>query len=211
MKRSLKNVSESEPREHEADEVERWTIVLAKIRNEARGEPDAEKADRDIDPEDPAPVEIGGDEAAEHRAEHGSDQRRHGQIGEGAHEIALRHGAQDDEPSHRNHHGSARALKRASRHEAEERVGEAAGDGAEREHADRGAKDGARTEPVGAPAADRDEHGERQQIGGEGKLQVDRIDVEVDGDRRERGRDHRAVDILHEESAGDDERQKERA
>ena len=36
-------------------------------------EHDAEKPDRDVDEEDPAPVEIGGDEAAERRADHRPD------------------------------------------------------------------------------------------------------------------------------------------
>ena len=49
----------------------------------------------------------------------------------------------------------------------------------------------ARAEPVGGPAARRNEHRERQQIGGDRKLQRQRAGADVGGDRRQRGRDHR--------------------
>ena len=49
--------------------VEAGARVAADVRDVERREDQAEDADRDVDPEDPAPVEIGGDEAAERRAE----------------------------------------------------------------------------------------------------------------------------------------------
>ena len=56
--------------------------LLADVGDEQRDEHEAEDADRDVDPEDPAPVEIGGDEAADRRPEHRADQGRHGEPGE---------------------------------------------------------------------------------------------------------------------------------
>ncbi len=46
----------------------------------------------------------------------------------------------------------------------------------------------------------------RQQIGRQRELKVNGIGAEVLGDRRQRGREHRRVEVLHEESRGDDER-----
>ena len=54
--------------EEEADDIERAAFVLLDVRDEAHRQHDAEDADGDVDEEDPAPVEIGGDEAAERRA-----------------------------------------------------------------------------------------------------------------------------------------------
>ena len=64
----------------------------------------------------------------------------------------------------------------------------------------------ARAEAVGGPAAGRNEHRERQQIGGDRKLQRQRAGADVGRDRRQRGRNHRRVHVLHEQGGGDDER-----
>ncbi len=63
----------------------------------------------------------------------------------------------------------------------------------------------ARAEPVGDPAGGGNEHRQRQQVGGQRELQRDRILVEVARDRGQRGRQHRAVHVLHEQRGGDDE------
>ena len=54
------------------------------VRDEQGDQDQAQDRDRDVDPEDPAPVEVGGDEAAEQRPDHRPDQRRHGEPGHGA-------------------------------------------------------------------------------------------------------------------------------
>ena len=68
-------------------------------RDEQRDQHQAQHRDRDVDPEDPAPVEVGGDEPAEQRPDHRPDQRRHGQPGHGAHQLGLGHRAQQDQPA----------------------------------------------------------------------------------------------------------------
>ena len=47
------------------------------------------QADRHVDVEDPAPGEVGDDEAADRRADHRADQRRRGQPGHRRHQLVL--------------------------------------------------------------------------------------------------------------------------
>ena len=62
--------------------------------------------------------------------------------------------------------------------ELRQRLREAAEDRAEGEHDDRGAEHGARAEAVGHPAAERDEDGEAQQIGGDREIEPQRVFAE---------------------------------
>ena len=61
-------------------------------------------------------------------------------------------------------------------------------------------------EPVGHPAADRNEDGERDEIGGQRQLERDRAGADVGGDRRQRRRDHGRIHVLHEQGDREDER-----
>ena len=90
-------------------------------------------------------------------------------------------------------------------HEGElgEGAGEAAQQGGGSEHGDGGSKDGAGTVAVGNPAADGNEDGQGEQIGGHADVEVDGADVEAAGHLREGGGDDGAIEILHEEGAGD--------
>ena len=56
------------------------------------------------------------------------------------------------------------------------------------------------------PAAERDEDGEAQQIGGDREVEAERVLVQRPRDRRQRGGDHRRIQVLHEQRAGDDQR-----
>ena len=71
------------------------------------------------------------------------------------------------------------------------------------------AEDRARAESIGHPAADRNEDGEAQQVGGDREVELDRIFVQRPGHRGQRGRDDRRVEHLHEERAADDHRREE--
>ena len=106
---------EAEAGEKEADGVEGRRIVFLDVRHEAHRHHDSENADGNVDEEDPAPVEIGGDEAAERRADDGADEGRDRQGRERLHDLAARDAAQQHEPPHRHHHGSADALERSGR------------------------------------------------------------------------------------------------
>ena len=194
------------PGKDEALDVQRRHVLLAHIGDEVGGEDHAKHADRDVDPEDPAPRGIGGDEAAERGPDHRSEQGRDGEPGQSRDQFRLGHGAQDDEPAHRHHHGASHALQDAVEDELGQRLGKAAQRRAQGKDDDRRAEHGARPEAIGDPAAQWDEHGERQEIGRERELERDGVLAHVRRDGRERGRDHRRVHGLHEQGDGDDER-----
>ena len=191
--------------QNEAFDVERRQPLFANVGDIESGEDHADEPDGNVDPEDPAPGDEGGDEAAERRTDHRSHQRRNGEPGERRDQLGFRHRPQDDQPSDRHHHGAAHALDDAEQDEIGEPLGEAAGRRAEREHDDGRAEHGAGAEAVGHPAAQRDKHGQRQEIRGERKLERDRVLVQIGGDGRQRRRDHRRIHRLHEEGDGDDE------
>ena len=196
---------QANPGHEKSLEVEARHRFLAQVLNEPERQEHAKNADRDVDPENPAPVEIGGDEAAERRPGDRTDQRRHGEIGHRADEIALGHAAQQHEPPDRHHHRPAEALEHARRYESRKRSRGAAQDRAESENDDRAAEHRARAEAVGDPAGGGDEHGERQQVGGQRELKDDRVLAQVERDRRQRRRDHGPVHVLHEQGGRDDE------
>ena len=85
-------------------------------------------------------------------------------------------------------------------------VRQRAADRAHHEHGDRDREHHARAETVGGPAAGRNEHRERQQIGGDGEFQRQRAGADIGRDRRQRGRNHRRVHVLHEQGGGHDQR-----
>ena len=78
------------------------------------------------------------------------------------------------------------------------------------EHGDRRHERRARAEAVGDPAADGNEHREREQIRRQRELQRDRVRREIRRDRRQRRREHRRVHVLDEQRASDDQRQETR-
>ena len=196
---------QADARQHKSPEVEARHRLLAQVVDEPERQQDAENADRHVDPENPAPVEIGGDEAAERRAGDRAEERRHGEIGHRADEVALLHAAQEHEPPDRHHHRSAKALEDARGDEGRQRRRGAAQDRAEGEHDDRAAEHGPRAEPVGDPARGGYEDGERQHVGGQRQLEDDRVLVQIERDRGQRGRDDRSVHVLHEQGGRDDE------
>ena len=71
---------------------------------------------------------------------------------------------------------------------------------------DREPEHAARAEPVGDPAADRDEHREAEQVGGDREAEPQRAFAERRRDHRQRGGDRGRIQIFHEQGAGDDQR-----
>ena len=100
-----------------AGRIEARRARLRQIGNEPGHQDQAQNRDRHVDPEDPAPVEIGGDEAAEQGPDHGSDQGRHGEPGHRPHHLGLGDRAQQDQAPDRHHHRPAQALQDARRHQ----------------------------------------------------------------------------------------------
>ncbi len=78
--------------------------------------------EREIEEEDPVPARIGGDKAAEGRANDQGGETGPGDVGNGLGQLVLGRGAQDDEPADGHHHRSANALQNAHERELGERV-----------------------------------------------------------------------------------------
>ena len=205
-RKAERDAAKPDPGQHQPVEIEALGILAADRVDVAQRHEDAEQADRDVDQEDPVPGQIGGDEAAERRADHRADQRRHRDPGHRIHQRALVDRAQQHQPSDRRHHRAADALQDARDHEIGDRGGQRAADRADHEDGDGDREHHARAEPVGGPAARRNEHRQRQQIRGDGELQRQRAGADIGGDRRQRGRDDRRIHVLHEQGGGHDER-----
>src|SRR5690606_39018105 len=60
-------------------------------------------------------------------------------------------------------------------------------------------------EPVGDPAARRDEYREAEEVGCDRDVEMERIGAQVAGDLRQRGGDDGPVEVFHEERARHDE------
>ena len=156
--------------------------------------------------EDPVPGDKGGDEAADRRPDQRPDERRNRKPGHGRDEVALGGRADQHQPRHRRHHRAAHALQEAGQHELHQRAGDSAGDRADDENGDRDAENALGAELVRHPGADRDEDGERNEIGSQRQLERDRRRADVVSDRRQRGRDHRRIHVLHEKGDRENER-----
>jgi hypothetical protein len=72
------------------------------------------------------------------------------------------------------------------------------------ENDDGGAEHAAAAEMVGHPAAGRDKHRQADQIGGQRHAHMQRVGVKTSRHRRQAGRDHRGIHILHEQGGGHD-------
>ena len=191
--------------EHHAADVEVDSSGLAYVLDEHRDQHDAEHADRHVDVEDPAPVQVGDDEAADRWAEDGSDRGGDHQPGHRGDEFGFGHRAQQHETPDGDHHRTTTALQHARADEERQARRLRAHDGADGEQADRGTEHGARAEAVRDLAAGRDEHGQAQQIGRQCHVHAQRINVEGAGHGRQGGGEHGAVQLFHEERAGNDQ------
>jgi hypothetical protein len=140
--------------------------------------------------------------AADHRAEEGG----HGQDGEGADELGLGGGAQQDQPADRTHEGAGRALGDPGGHERRKGSGQAAGGGGQGGVEDGRDEDPTGAEPVGGPAADRQEDGGGQHVEGDGEVQPERLDDQGDGHGGQGVCQDRGVEGLHEQGPADDGR-----
>ncbi|GJE07950.1 hypothetical protein AOPFMNJM_3282 [Methylobacterium jeotgali] len=191
--------------QQEARHVEGRALRLADVLEIQARKQQPGKPDRDVDQEDPAPVEPSGDQAPQRRPQDRPDQGGDRQVGERRDELGLRNAAQDDEAPDRDHHRPADPLEEAGGDESEEAARGRAGQRAGHEHDEGGAEHRARTVAVRHPAADRDEDREADEVGGQRELQGDRVLAEAAGDGRQRRGDHRRVGVLHEQGGGDGE------
>ena len=151
------------------------------VGDEPRHQHEAEDADRHVDPEDPAPVEVGGDEAAERRPDHRADQRRHGELGHGASPArpwAPSAAAPAARPAPSSPRPGPAACARATSCQSESAAART-GSSRARKTTIGAAEHVPRPEAVGDPAADRDEHREAEQIGGDREAEPHRALAEA--------------------------------
>ena len=178
-------------------------LIGAGVLDPEEGEDQGDDAEGDVEEEDPVPAEVGGDEAAYGGAYHHGGEAGPGDVEDGLGEVFLGGTAEDDEAAYGDHHGSAYALQDAGEGELGEGVAEAAEYGGEGEGSDGEGEDGACAEAVGYPAADGDADGQSEEVGGHADVEVDGADVKAARHLGESGGDDGAVQVLHEDGAGD--------
>ncbi len=133
----------------------------------AVGEIEREQADGDVDEEDPVPVEVVGDPAAEGGADGGSDDDGHAVDGEGLAALFDGEGVGEDGLFAGGEAAAAGALQDARDDEKWQSVSDAAEQGADGEQSDAGHVEALATEAVGEPAGDGQDDGAGDQIAGE--------------------------------------------
>ena len=193
--------------QHQADDIERVAVRLAVVRQVAIDEVDTQQADRHVDEEHSAPVEIGDDQAAGDGPDHRADHARHRHEAQDADEVGLVVGARQGHAADRHHHRAAGALQDAEGHQHLDVGREAAQHRAQGEKADGRGEDAPRAEAVGHPATYRNEDGKAQRIARQHRLHAERHHVHRPGDGRYRGVEDGRIERLHEERHRDQPRQ----
>ena len=185
-------VGEDDEARRDADGARHVELALARggagaLRDQAHGGDRGDDADRDVDEQDPLPAEqVGEDAADEHAggaagAAHGAPRRQRA--------VALRPLAErrrEDRERRRRDDRAAEALHAAGDHEHRLAAGQAAdqrGGGEQQQPEDEHAP---AAEEVGGAAAEQQEARERQRVGVDDPLQVDRREAQVGADRRQR-------------------------
>ena len=195
---------QSRRRLQKTDIVEPCDLLLPLIRHEAQDETEADDADRDIDQEVPVPAQIGGDEAAEHRADDGRRQRRPGDHRHGVHQIGFARILQHDDAADGRHERTADALNGAGNDEFGEIAREAAKQRSHGEDGDRRQEYPPCAIAITRPAGQRHEGGHGEQIDRDADAHRHRLDAEGLRHLRQGRGDDRAVQDLHEKGDGDD-------
>ena len=171
---------------------------VARLLDGAARDRQADEAEREVDEEDPAPVEAAGERAADERAdgEGGADRGAVG--GERlAALLRLRERLREQGERDGEHDRRADALcgtRGVQHHDVRGRRAHERRDGEDRE-AD--GEQAATTEAVGQRAGRQHDGGERERVGVDDPLQAGEAGVEVGGDVGERGVDDRDVEHEH--------------
>ena len=162
-------------------------------RQQAHGHPD-----RDVDPEDPVPVEAFGDRAADQRAQ------GHGQAREPAVDPDDRAAARgrerggEDGQAQRQDRRAAQALHGPGRDQLGRAGRQRAGGGGQREQREPGDEDPAPAQPVAERGGGDDARGERDPVGVHRPLQGRQADLEAALHLRQRGDHYQRVQHHHE-------------
>ena len=137
------------------------------IFDHAVGEPEGEDADGDVDEEDPVPVEVVGDPAAEGGADGRRDDDGHAVEGEGLAAFFNGEGIGEDGLLGGCEAAAADALEDAAEDKDGESGGDAAEEGAEGEEGDAGHVEALAADAVGDPSGDGEDDGAGDEVAGE--------------------------------------------
>ena len=167
-----------------------------------------------VDPEDPVPVQMADDQAADDGTEHRADERRQGGQGHRPAERAPAGRLHDEVLEDRQHQSGSGALHDSKGDQAVHVPGQAAEHRARQEQPERGKPQALATEAPHRPATDRDDHGKGQQEGRHHPLDGGDRGLQVAADRRDGYVDDREVqdrsDEADEQDGGElDERRTE--
>lgn len=143
------------------------------------------------------------DQAAEWRAQYWRHQAGPSDHCKHVHQVLLLGRAQHHQPAHRYHQGTANALKHPGGDEGFQGRGHAAQQRRHGEQADGPGKYLSRSEAVGHPATERNEHRNCQQVGTDADVQADSAFTEVTGHLRQGRGNHGGVEVFHEEGDSD--------
>ena len=142
-------------------------LEVGRVFNDAAGENDGENADGDIEEEDPAPGIVVGDPAADGGPDGGCDDDGHPVDGEGDAAFFRSEGIGEDGALAGLQAPAGRALKDAEEDQQSERVGETATERKDGESDDTAHVEALAADAVGDPAADGQNDGVGDQVGGE--------------------------------------------
>ncbi len=181
-----------------AEPVDARRARIARLGHVRAGDPQAERAERQVDEEDPLPVEAARERAADERAEgeRAADRRAVG--GEGARALLrVRERVGEDRERHGEHHGRADALDGAGGVE-EHDVGRRGARGrGQREDDEAGREQAAAAEAVGERPCRQHRRGQRERVRVHDPLQAAQPAAQVLGDPRERRVHHGNVKHQH--------------
>ena len=175
-----------------------------RARDRQRGEPH-----RDVDPEDHRPVQVVGDEAAEHRPAAACGRVGEREVGVIAPALLGRDQVAEHDHPHRRETAAAESVQHAAENQHQHVGGERAHERARQIDQDRDPKREPAAMDVGDLAVERDGGGRRQQVGGDQPRQA--VDVaQVASDRRQRARQDGLVERAHERRQQDAEHDQQR-
>ena len=173
--------------------------------DEAVGEEEGEDADGDVDEEDPAPVVVVGDPAAEDGADGGCGDDGDGVESEGRGSFGGREGVDEDGLFDGGEAAAADALEDSAEKHDVERGGDAAEERCDGEEGDAGHVVVLAAEDAGEPCGHGENDGVGDEIGGEDPGDFVVGAAEASGDVGQRDVGDGGVEQLHEGGEGDGE------
>ena len=182
-------------------QLEVWRIF-----DHAVGKIERDEADGDVDKEDPMPVEVVGDPAAEGGADGGGDHDGHAVDGEGLAAFFDGEGVGEDSLFAGGEAAASGSLKDTGEDEKREAGCDAAQERADGEERNAGHVEALASEAVGEPAGDGKNDGAGDEVTGEDPGGLFLAGAEGAGDVREGDVGDRGVEDLHECGKGDSER-----